>query len=82
MIRRNPTLIPMSDLDVQDVRNLLAQKKAQAAQAAQSEAKGKGKERDMSTVTPAMLLGGQGHVAAEDLKRKREAMSKDERLGL
>jgi len=28
MIRRNPTLIPMSDLDVQDVRDLVARQKA------------------------------------------------------
>lgn len=28
MIRRNPTLIPMTDLDVQDVRNLVAKQKA------------------------------------------------------
>jgi hypothetical protein len=27
MIRRNPTLIPMDDLDVQDVRDLVAQQK-------------------------------------------------------
>jgi hypothetical protein len=27
MIRRNPTLIPMSDLDVQDVRDLVAKQK-------------------------------------------------------
>ncbi|KAF9469922.1 hypothetical protein BDZ94DRAFT_1243560 [Collybia nuda] len=30
MIRRNPTLIPMGDFDVQDVRDLLAQQRAEA----------------------------------------------------
>ncbi|RDB25291.1 hypothetical protein Hypma_007724 [Hypsizygus marmoreus] len=32
MIRRTPTLIPMSDFDVQDVRDLLARQKAEHAQ--------------------------------------------------
>ncbi|KAF5380494.1 hypothetical protein D9615_004571 [Tricholomella constricta] len=32
MIRRTPTLIPMGDFDVQDVRDLLAKQKAEAAQ--------------------------------------------------
>jgi len=29
MIRRNPTLIPMSDSDVQDVRDMVAKQKAE-----------------------------------------------------
>jgi hypothetical protein len=29
MIRRNPTLVPMSDLDVQDIRDLVASQKAE-----------------------------------------------------
>ncbi|KAF9482156.1 hypothetical protein BDN70DRAFT_875454 [Pholiota conissans] len=29
MIRREPTLIPMTDVDVQDVRDLVAQQKAE-----------------------------------------------------
>lgn len=33
MIRRNPTLIPMSDLDVQDIRDLVNKQKAEAMQA-------------------------------------------------
>lgn len=28
MIRRNPTLIPMNDLDVQDIRDMVAKQKA------------------------------------------------------
>ncbi|KAF8160799.1 hypothetical protein B0H34DRAFT_698113 [Crassisporium funariophilum] len=28
MIRRNPTMIPMSDLDVQDVRDMVAKQKS------------------------------------------------------
>jgi len=30
MIRRNPTLIPMSDSDVQDIRDIVARQKAEA----------------------------------------------------
>lgn len=29
MIRRNPTLIPMSDLDVQDVRDMVAKQRSE-----------------------------------------------------
>jgi hypothetical protein len=32
MIRRNPTLIPMSDYDVQDIRDMLAKQKGDALQ--------------------------------------------------
>jgi len=71
MIRRNPTLITMSESDVQDVRDLVARKKAEAAKAAN----GKGKGRDVAQQQ-------QTHVAAEEAKRKREAMTKEERLGI
>ncbi|TFK44385.1 hypothetical protein BDQ12DRAFT_672887 [Crucibulum laeve] len=30
MIRRTPTLVPMSDLDVQDIRDMIAKQKASA----------------------------------------------------
>jgi hypothetical protein len=32
MIRRNPTLVPMNDYDVQDVRDILAKQKNEALQ--------------------------------------------------
>lgn len=86
MIRRNPTLIPMSDMDVQDIRNLIAHKKAvEAAQVADAAsilmaAKGKGKDTYAAPANTAQ--GGQGYAAAEEAKRKREGMSRDERLGL
>lgn len=93
MIRRNPTLIPMSDMDVQDIRNLIAQKKAaEAAEVADAAsilmaAKGKGKDTSAapaagSAAAAGAAQGGQGYAAAEDAKRKREGMSRDERLGL
>lgn len=91
MIRRNPTLIPMSDMDVQDIRNLIAQKKAaEAAQAMDAAsilmaAKGKGKDTSAAPAAgtaAGVVQGGQGYTAAEEAKRKREGMSRDERLGL
>ncbi|KZV74434.1 hypothetical protein PENSPDRAFT_749376 [Peniophora sp. CONT] len=68
MIRRQPTLITMSDNDVQAVRNIVAQKKAAAAAAAG------GKGKDAAPPAP--------YHAVEEQKKQREAMSRDERLGL
>ena len=74
MIRRPPTTIPLTDLDVQQVRDAIKRKK----------------EATMPGGTPATpapagtastaLAAPYHHV--EEAKRKREAMSKDERLGL
>ncbi|THH15136.1 hypothetical protein EW146_g5293 [Bondarzewia mesenterica] len=73
MIRRNPTLITMSDSDVQDVRSMLARKKTEAVSSA-TNGKGKGKDVSQQSTTP--------FVAAEEAKRKREAMTREERLGI
>lgn len=86
----------MSDMDVQDVRNLIAQKKAeqatQSANPAQLSSTMKGKGKDTSAAQGASgaaaapaapaAQGGQAYAAAEDAKRKREGMSKEDRLGL
>lgn len=82
----------MSDMDVQDIRNLIAHKKAvEAAQVADAAsilmaAKGKGKDTYAAPAGSAAatntVQGGQGYAAAEEAKRKREGMSRDERLGL
>jgi hypothetical protein len=77
MIRRNPTLIAMSDSDVQDVRELVRKKKeaAQAAQASHlSQANALGTSISTDPSKPA--------VAPEEAKRKRDGMTKEERLGL
>lgn len=64
----------MTDSDVQDVRDMIALKRAEAATAA-AVTNGKGKGKDVpQPQTP--------FVAAEEAKRKREAMSRDERLGI
>ena len=67
MIRRPPTLIQMTDGDVQQVRNMLMRQKAA------KEASGQAK----ATASPV-----QPYHHVEEQKKKREAMSKDERLGL
>ncbi|GBE81026.1 hypothetical protein SCP_0307490 [Sparassis crispa] len=76
MIRRNPTLIAMSDVDVQQVRDAVAKHKGESpvtpAQPSSSSAVPSGVLQPLS----------QPFVAAEDAKRKREAMTRDERLGL
>ena len=76
MIRRNPTLIAMSDADVQDVRNMLAKKQQQAenATSATSSTPAKGKQ-GIAPQPPTTAV----HVT-DEAKQRREA--RDERLGL
>ncbi|KAH9858750.1 hypothetical protein C2E23DRAFT_799966 [Lenzites betulinus] len=77
MIRRPPTQIPMTDMDVQQVRDAIAAQKSAAAQQVDTSA---------STATPAQPKGtpapSQPYHHAEEAKKKRAAMSRDERLGL
>jgi hypothetical protein len=70
MIRRNPTLIAMSDADVQDVRNMLAKKQAERVKSPNSNASVKG--RGPPPQPPAAAV----HVT-DEAKRRRE-----ERLGM
>ncbi|KAH9176754.1 hypothetical protein EDB89DRAFT_2091607 [Lactarius sanguifluus] len=79
MIRRNPTLIGMSDADVQDVRNMLAKKQQQqqaenvtSANSNTTAAKGK---QGFVPQPPTTAV----HVT-DEAKQRREA--RDERLGL
>jgi len=77
MIRRNPTLITMSDADVQDVRNMLAKKQQQQAENvmnANSNTLAKGKQ-GFAPQPPVTAV----HIA-DEAKQRREA--RDERLGL
>jgi hypothetical protein len=86
MIRRNPTLIAMSDLDVQDVRNMANKEIQDIMDAANQEIIDSDKHpiafmpdyepRSIST-DPSKPIN-----AAEDARRKREAMTRNERLGL
>lgn len=70
MIRRNPTLIQLGDADVSDVKELMARRKLAAADQAAREA-GKKKDDKKAPV-----------VAPDDAKRKREAMTREDRLGM
>ena len=77
MIRRNPTLIAMSDADVQDVRNMLAKKQQQQTENstnATSNSPAKGKQ-GFAPQPPTTAV----HVT-DEAKQRREA--RDERLGL
>jgi hypothetical protein len=77
MIRRNPTLITMSDADVQDVRNILAKKQQQQAEnvtSANSNTPAKGKP-GFALQPPTTAV----HIT-DEAKQRREA--RDERLGL
>lgn len=71
MIRRNPTLIAMSDTDVQDVRNMLAKKQAE------------GPNPSANTKTrqcpPPQPPAAAVHVT-DEAKRRREV--REERLGV
>ncbi|KAI0358406.1 hypothetical protein OH77DRAFT_1420790 [Trametes cingulata] len=74
MIRRPPTQIPMTDMDVQQVRDALARQKAEAA------------VKQGAPATPALAKGpampAQPYHHVEEAKKKRDAQTKDERLGL
>ncbi|KAI0630330.1 hypothetical protein C8Q77DRAFT_1160676 [Trametes polyzona] len=74
MIRRPPTQIPMTDMDVQQVRDAIARQKAEAA------------VQQGEPATPAHAKGTpapkQPYHHAEDAKKKREAMSREERLAV
>lgn len=78
MIRRNPTLIAMSDADVQDVRNMLAKRQQQAenvtSPSTNSSTVARGKQ-GLAPQPPATAV----HVT-DEAKQRREA--RDERLGL
>lgn len=72
MLRRDPTPITLRDTDVQDVREMMAKlAKAKA-------------EADGTTPipTPTAQNAAAPVVHPEDAKKKREAMTREERLGI
>lgn len=74
MIRRNPTLIAMSDADVQDVRNMLAKKQAEGFKSPNSSANAKSRQ-----CPPPQPSAAAVHVT-DEAKRRREV--REERLGV
>lgn len=69
MIRRNPTLISLEDADVSDIKEFMTKKKLVLAEEGTKDTKNDDKTLKMP------------FVAAEDAKRKREAMTKEDRIG-
>lgn len=81
MIRRPPTLIPMTEADIQQVKDFVqARKQAITADPPSSttgvEEGGSGKGNLDA------LKDGDGRNAAAESEKERKAMSKEERLGL
>ncbi|KAI0675283.1 hypothetical protein C8Q78DRAFT_1011439 [Trametes maxima] len=75
MIRRPPTQIPMTDMDVQQVRDALTRKKAEAA----------GKQRAPATpahAAPGAATQSQPYHHVDEAKKKREALTREQRLGV
>lgn len=68
MIRRDPTLIPMTDNDVQDIRDMLVARQNTLQKAAAK----------LESAVPLVP----GFAAQEAATKKKEAMTKNERLGL
>ena len=82
MIRRPPTLIPMTEADIQQVKDFVEAKK-QAVNTSQTTPSppsvGEGPS-DKGKIDA--LKDGEGKNAAAESEKERKAMSKEERLGL
>jgi len=74
MLRRDPTLVSLRDTDVQEIKEL-AIKRQQEAATAMDPAGGVVPE---SSVVPPQ----KGVVATEQAKKERQALSRNQRLGL
>lgn len=82
MIRRNPTLIAMSDLDVQDVREHIRAKKETTMAASILSSLSQAPVVRAGAGTSISTDPSKPVVHAEDAKRKREALTREQRLGL
>lgn len=82
MIRRPPTLIPMTEADIQQVKDFVeARKQAAATDQSTSSTTGVG-EGGSNKGKSDTLEDGEGRNAAAESEKERKAMSKEERLGL
>jgi hypothetical protein len=72
MIRRDPTLIPMTDNDVQDIRDMIAARQKEEAL----------KKADAAAGATNPGASVPGFAVQEEAKRKKDAMTQKERLGL
>ncbi|KAI0743479.1 hypothetical protein C8Q80DRAFT_1181411 [Daedaleopsis nitida] len=76
MIRRPPTLIQMTDMDVQQVRDALSRQKESLATQPGATA------TPLQTAATAPAPAPAPYHHPEEQKKKREGMTRDERLGL
>lgn len=82
MIRRPPTLIPMTEADIQQVKDFVETKKqAVNADLPTSSTTNAGEGLSGKAKLDA-LKDGEGRNAAAESEKERKAMSKEERLGL
>lgn len=82
MIRRPPTLIPMTEADIQQVKDFVeAKKQAVDTDLSTSPTTGVGEGLSGKGKLDA-LKDGEGKNAAAESEKERKAMSKEERLGL
>jgi len=82
MIRRPPTLIPMTEADIQQVKDFVQTRK-QAITTDPSTSSTTGVEEGGSSKGNSdALKDGEGRNAAAESEKERKAMSKEERLGL
>lgn len=82
MIRRPPTLIPMTETDIQQVKDFVeARKQAAATDTSTSSAISMG-ESGSDKANLDTLKDGEGRNAAVESEKERKKMSKEERLGL
>jgi len=82
MIRRPPTLIPMTEADIQQVKDFVeATKQAAAMNPSASSTTGVG-EGGSGKGNSDVLKVTEGRNAAAESEKERKAMSKEERLGL
>lgn len=82
MIRRPPTLIPMTEADIQQVKDFVEARKQAAAtgpsaSSTTSTGEGGSDKGDLDTTKD-----GEGRNAAAESEKERKAMPKEERLGL
>jgi hypothetical protein len=82
MIRRPPTLIPMTEADIQQVKDFVeAKKQAVNTNPSPTTTTGVGEGSSGRNKLDA-LKDGEGRNAAAESEKERKAMSKEERLGL
>jgi len=82
MIRRPPTLIPMTEADIQQVKDFVEARKQAANTDTSTSPNIAGGEGSSGKGKLDALKDVEGRNAAAESEKERKAMSKEERLGL